>query len=99
MSRAAVTEAITVTAAAYDVMNPNRTGSTSQVTQEQIQTLPTVNRSPQDYACPNPCVVVDPWDPSATLMNVAGRNSRYNSILIDGAVNNDLFGLAASGTP
>ena len=32
-------------------------------------------------------------------MNVAGRNNRYNSIQIDGAVNNDLFGLAATGTP
>src|SRR5436190_2378623 len=32
-------------------------------------------------------------------MNVAGRNNRYNSIQNDGAVNNDLFGLAASGTP
>lgn len=99
MALAAVTEAITVTAAAYDVVNPNRTGSTSAVTQEQIQTLPTVNRSLQDYARTNPYFVVDPSDPSGTLMNVAGRNNRYNSILIDGAVNNDLFGLAASGTP
>jgi outer membrane receptor for ferrienterochelin and colicin len=99
MALAAVTEAITVTAAAYDVVNPNRTGSTSQVTEEQIQTLPTVNRSLQDYARTNPYFVVDPSDPTGTLMNVAGRNNRYNSILIDGAVNNDLFGLAASGTP
>jgi hypothetical protein len=30
---------------------------------------------------------------------VAGRNNRYNNIQIDGAVNNDLFGLAASGAP
>ena len=32
-------------------------------------------------------------------LSVAGRNNRYNNIQIDGAVNNDLFGLAASGTP
>ena len=32
-------------------------------------------------------------------MQVAGRNNRYNNIQIDGAVNNDLFGLAATGTP
>ena len=30
---------------------------------------------------------------------MAGRNTRYNNIQIDGAVNNDLFGLADSGTP
>src|SRR5690606_11936356 len=34
-----------------------------------------------------------------TAVSVAGRNERYNSIQIDGAVNNDLFGLAATGTP
>src|SRR2546426_3955508 len=32
-------------------------------------------------------------------MSVAGRNNRYNNMQIDGAVNNDVFGLAASGTP
>src|SRR5262249_19798586 len=32
-------------------------------------------------------------------VSVAGRNNRYNNIQIDGAVNNDLFGLAASGAP
>jgi hypothetical protein len=31
--------------------------------------------------------------------SAGGRNNRYNNIQIDGAVNNDLFGLAASGTP
>ena len=32
------------------------------------------------------------------VLSVAGNNNRYNSIFIDGAVNNDVFGLAASGT-
>ncbi len=30
---------------------------------------------------------------------MAGRNNRYNNLQIDGAVNNDVFGLAPSGTP
>ena len=30
---------------------------------------------------------------------MAGRNNRYNNVQIDGAVNNDVFGLAPSGTP
>lgn len=34
-----------------------------------------------------------------TFVSVAGRNNRYNNVLIDGAVNNDVFGLTASGTP
>ena len=32
-------------------------------------------------------------------ISVSGKNNRYNTIQIDGAVNNDLFGLAATGTP
>ncbi|HEX8616384.1 MAG TPA: carboxypeptidase regulatory-like domain-containing protein [Thermoanaerobaculia bacterium] len=96
---AAVSEAITVTAAADEIINPNRTGAASEVSTEQIETLPTVNRSLQDFARTNPYFVVDAQDFSATRVNVAGRNNRYNSIQIDGAVNNDLFGLSDTGTP
>ncbi len=31
-------------------------------------------------------------------ISLAGQNNRYNAIYIDGAVNNDVFGLAGSGT-
>ena len=99
MSLNAVAESITVTAKPDDVINPNRTGSTSTVPEKQIQDLPSVNRNLQDFARTNPYFVVDARDDSATLLQVAGRNNRYNNIQIDGAVNNDLFGLAASGTP
>ncbi|HEX8169737.1 MAG TPA: carboxypeptidase regulatory-like domain-containing protein [Thermoanaerobaculia bacterium] len=96
---AAVTESITVTADTDPIINPNRTGSTSTVSEQTIETLPTVNRSLQDFARTNPYFRVDPTDVTATRVNVAGRNNRYNSIQIDGAVNNDLFGLADTGTP
>jgi outer membrane receptor for ferrienterochelin and colicin len=96
---ATVSEAITVTATTDDIINPSRTGATSAVSEEQLETLPTVNRTLQDFARTNPYVNVDPQDFSATRMTVAGKNNRYNSISIDGAVNNDLFGLADTGTP
>jgi hypothetical protein len=32
-------------------------------------------------------------------LQIAGRNNRYNNMQIDGAVNNDVFGIAATGTP
>ena len=99
LSLATVSEAITVTAEVDPIINPNRTGATSTVSTEQIETLPTVNRTLQDFARTNPYVNVDPQDFSATRMTVAGKNNRYNSIQIDGAVNNDLFGLADTGTP
>ena len=94
-----VSEAITVTASADDIINPNRSGATSAVSAEQIETLPTVNRTIQDMARTNAYVNVDPQDQSSTRLYVAGKNNRYNSITIDGAVNNDLFGLADTGTP
>ena len=98
LALAAVTEAITVSAHADEIINPNHTGSTSQVSTEQIQTPPTVNRQLQDFARTNPYVVTS-LTGDGTFMFVAGRNNRYNSIQIDGAVNNDLFGLSAAGTP
>lgn len=99
MTLNAVSESITVTAKPDEVINPSHTGSTSTVPEKQIQELPTVNRNLQDFARTNPYFVIDPRDDSATLLQVAGRNNRYNNIQIDGAVNNDLFGLSASGTP
>ena len=99
MELAAVSEAITVTATPDPIINPGHTGAESQVTTKQIENLPTVNRTLQDFARVNPYFTIRASDSSATEMNVAGRNNRYNNIQIDGAVNNDLFGLAASGTP
>src|SRR5262249_30766353 len=37
--------------------------------------------------------------PQVSGGSVGGQNNRFNNIQIDGAANNDLFGLAASGTP
>ncbi len=99
MRLATVSEAIVVTAEANPLINPNRTGAESQVSTETIQALPTVSRSIQDFARTNPYFVVDAQDFSSTRLYVAGKNNRYNSIQIDGAVNNDLFGLADTGTP
>jgi outer membrane receptor protein involved in Fe transport len=96
---ATVSEAITVTAEVDPVINPNRTGSTSAVSEQQIESLPTVNRTLQDFARTNPYFTTDLSQTSGTTLNVAGRNNRYNNIQIDGAVNNDLFGLAGTGTP
>lgn len=98
MALATVSEAITVTATADDVINPNRTGSSSSVSEETIESLPTVNRQLQDFARTNPYFNTS-LTGDGTFMTVAGRNNRYNNISIDGAVNNDLFGLSSSGTP
>jgi len=98
LSLATVSEAITVTAEVDPVINPNRTGSATAVSEEALETLPTVNRQLQDFARTNPYFTTS-LTGDGTFMMVAGRNNRYNNIQIDGAVNNDLFGLSSSGTP
>ncbi len=96
---ASVAETITVVGESDPLINPNRTGSTSSVSTEELESLPSVRRSVQDFARLNPVFNVDSADASSTRISVAGRNNRYNQIQIDGAVNNDLFGLADTGTP
>ena len=93
-----VTETVNVVAEASSIINPSRTGAISNVGSEELQKLPTVARSLQDFARLNPYFSTVP-NGTQDAVSVAGRNNRYNNIQIDGAVNNDLFGLAATGTP
>lgn len=96
---ASIAETVTVVGEVDPLINPNKTGSTSTVTSEELATLPSVRRSIQDFARLNPSFNVSADDPASSRISVAGRNNRYNQIQIDGAVNNDLFGLADTGTP
>ena len=67
--------------------------------QAQIEALPTIARRLDDFARTNPFFNQQQVGNDGSALSVAGRNNRYNNIQIDGAVNNDLFGLAASGAP
>lgn len=99
MSLEAFTEELVVYAEPSSVFNPFRTGATDNVSQESLESLPSISRSFEDFARTsvyfNPVAQNDGY----TSLSVAGRNNRYNNVQIDGAVNNDLFGLAAQGTP
>jgi hypothetical protein len=92
-------EAVMVTAEAEPLISPNRMGSTQSVSQDEIKALPTIRRQFQDFARTSPYVNVAASDPTQTNISVGGKNNRYNTVQIDGAVNNDLFGLASTGTP
>jgi outer membrane receptor protein involved in Fe transport len=61
--------------------------------------MPSADRNLFDFARTNPVMSTFSPGEDATILTVAGRNNRFNNISIDGAVNNDVFGLAASGTP
>jgi hypothetical protein len=97
MGVAAVSETITVVG--QSVFSETRAGTASNVSQAAIESLPTISRSLTDMARTSPYFNETNSNGGDSFLSVAGRNNRYNNISIDGAVNNDVFGLAASGTP
>jgi len=64
-------------------------GTSTQIGTEEIENLPTLNRDLTDFTR---------LTPQASGNSFGGVNNRYNAIYVDGAVNNDVFGLADSGT-
>lgn len=61
-----------------------------------IKMIPSAGRNLHDYLATLPEAKLVGGNEGA--VSFAGQNNRYNALYIDGAVNNDLFGLAASGT-
>jgi len=84
-------------AAIQVVARPGTTGSnagaSTQITTEEIDVVPTLNRDLSDYVRLTPQA-----SGFGGGTSFAGVNNRFNAIYIDGAVNNDVFGLASSGT-
>ena len=88
-------EGITVTAEdGGAVISPGRTGAATVISDSSLNRLPTISRDFMDFTR-----LVPQLSSSGSGTSGAGRNFRFNSIQIDGAANNDLFGLASSGTP
>jgi len=69
------------------------TGASTNISSEQIESMPTLGRNLSDYTRLTP-------QSRSTFgggTSLGGQNNRYNAIYVDGAVNNDVFGLAANG--
>lgn len=86
-----------VVAADNGVFDGDRTGQKTVVDNQTINSLPTVSRSIADFARFNPLANIQ-QNTDGFSISLAGQNNRYNAIYIDGAINNDVFGLAGSGT-
>lgn len=84
-------EAIQIVASAGTV--GQNSGTSTQITTEEIDVMPTLNRDVDDYLRLTPQA-----SGYGDGTSFGGINNRYNAIYIDGAVNNDVFGLASSGT-
>ena len=78
-------EEVKVVAARSAVINSGRTGAATTVSNKQVTTLPTLNRSLTDFAR------LDPRSNGG--LSFGGRNGLYNNITIDGAFFNNSFGL------
>ena len=71
------------------VISSDRTGASTNISQEQIQRLPTLTRSLGDLTRLSPQAATNGFNNT-----IAGRNNLYNNITIDGSVFNNVFGLA-----
>lgn len=81
-------ENVVVTAGRQEkVINNNRTGSQEIINRTQIERLPTINRSLQDFT---------KLTPSASGFNIGGRNGFLNNVTVDGANLTNTFGLGSS---
>ena len=69
------------------------TGTSTNINSDDIANLPSINRNLNDFLRLTP-----QSGGYGGGISFAGTNNRYNAIYIDGAVNNDVFGLADSGT-
>ncbi|MEO5984444.1 MAG: carboxypeptidase regulatory-like domain-containing protein, partial [Ferruginibacter sp.] len=71
-----------------------KNGSETTISRERLDLLPTIGRNINDYVR---------FTPQTKIMggggiSIGGQNNRYNNFLIDGAVNNDVFGISETGT-
>lgn len=80
-----------------EIFSSNNMGSGTSISNTELQTQASIQRNLQDYARADPRV--SQTDKDRGELSVAGQNSRYNSMTIDGVAINDTFGLEANGSP
>jgi hypothetical protein len=79
---------------AKNKFDANKTGASSRVTAEDLENMPSISHSIADAARLNPQIATS----NSGAMSFAGVNNRYNSFQVDGAMNNDVFGLTSNGS-
>lgn len=90
-------EEVVVTAQANSLFGGNKTGAETIINSKKLQTLPSTSRSVADFVRLTPQASISEGNDGFSI-SIAGQNNRFNAIYVDGAVNNDTFGLAGSGT-
>lgn len=85
---------VTVTTSSRRQEGIAKGGIEVNVGSDKMQNAPSVGRNLTDYfrLVPQAKTTYDGG------ISIAGQNNRYNQLMIDGAVNNDVFGLSSQGT-
>ncbi|HEX8392607.1 MAG TPA: TonB-dependent receptor, partial [Longimicrobium sp.] len=94
VSQTLVLEGVTVSAQRNPILSPANKGISTAISDTAIQRLPTLNRNFTDFVRLAPQV-----SQTGPGLSGGGVNNRFNNIQIDGASENDLFGLGTSGQP
>lgn len=76
------------------IFDSNKTGASTKITRKQVEGLPNISRGIADFARLTPQAQIR----DDNEISIAGQNNRFNSFYVDGTINNDVFGLAGSGT-
>ena len=87
-------EEVVVKVSKDNTFNSQRTGAQTVINSDKIKALPSLSRNISDFARLTPQAQLRGDD----VLSIGGQNNRFNAIYIDGAVSNDVFGLAANGT-
>ncbi len=99
-SDANVLSEVAVTGRKGGVISSERSGTSTNISQGQLQALPTVSRNIQDYVRLNPQTATfnNSSSGAPTGISIGGMHQKFNKFSVDGAAANDVFGLAATGT-
>ncbi|WP_026953628.1 TonB-dependent receptor [Algoriphagus vanfongensis] len=81
---------VVITGSKSSEFDSNRTGTSTNVSNEQLANLPQVNRSVTEFTR---------LTPQASGNSFAGRDARYNNFQVDGANFNNGFGLSSNPLP
>lgn len=81
---------VTVSASGAKIFDDKRTGASTNISNRQLRTLPTISRSADDFLRLSPSASAN-----YNGISFAGRNGQYNNYSLDGAVFNNPFGLDA----
>ncbi|WP_374347004.1 carboxypeptidase regulatory-like domain-containing protein [Chitinimonas sp.] len=92
------TEKIQVTGKARsDKFNSSNMGAGTSLGRRELENQASINRNLQDYARNDPRLAQTSKDRGEVA--VAGQNSRYNSVTVDGITISDTFGLESNNLP